>query len=169
MDKRTKGCLWIGLGAAIAGAMVLIAVIAGAGYWVYQTVAPSAQHVDPQAADKAFATILSEFKDPTPRLTSSADGNDAQVVLAERPPFTGQLQSLHVAAYDPQEKKMVRFSIPFWLIRMGSDGTISVGDGPLGGVRAVEKLTVKDLEALGPGLLIDERNADGHRALVWTE
>ena len=65
--------------------------------------------------------------------------------------------------------KLVRFTVPFWLIRMGTEGQITLGDGALDGVRGAEKLTVKDLEALGPGLLIDDRKPDGDRVLVWTE
>ncbi len=76
---------------------------------------------------------------------------------------------LHLAAYDTRAGKLVRFTVPFWLMRLGHDGKISLGDGALDGVRGAEKLTVKELEALGPGLLIDERKPDGDRVLVWTE
>jgi len=46
---------------------------------------------------------------------------------------------------------------------------VSIGAGALDGVRGAEKLTVKDLEAFGPGLLIDESKPNGDRVLVWTE
>ncbi len=169
MEKRTKGCLWIGLGIAIAGGMVVVALVAGAGYWAYQSFAPSAELVNQAKADQQFDQILARFKDATPLITPDADGHGARLRSEGRAPFTGQLQSLHFAAYDPRAGKLVRFTVPFWLIRMGNEGKISLGDGALDGVRGAEKLTVKDLEALGPGLLIDERKPDGDRVLVWTE
>jgi hypothetical protein len=47
--------------------------------------------------------------------------------------------------------------------------TVEKAVAALDGVRGAEKLTVKDLEALGPGLLIDQQKPDGDRVLVWTE
>jgi hypothetical protein len=169
MEKRTKGCLWIGLGIAIAGGMVVVALVAGAGYWAYQSFAPSAEFVNQTKADQQFDDIRSRFKSQQPLIDADEDGHGAQLRAEGRPAFTGQLQSLHVAAYDPRAGKLVRFTVPFWLIRLGNDGKITLGDGALDGVRGAEKLTVKDLEALGPGLLIDERKPDGDRVLVWTE
>ena len=58
--------------------------------------------------------------------------------------------------------------VPFWLLRLGKDGKLSMRR-PLDDVRGAEKLTVKDLEMLGPGLLIDELKPNGDRVLVWTE
>lgn len=169
MDKRTKGCLTIGLGVAIVVVMVVVAVIAGAGFWAYQSFAPSAEFVDQTKADQQFDAIRARFKGQLPLIDTDEGGHGAQLRAEDRPAFTGQLQSLNVAAYDPRAGKLVRFTIPFWLVRLGKDGQLSIGDGALEGVRGAEKLTVKDLEALGPGLLIDERKPDGDRVLVWTE
>ena len=169
MEKRTKGCLWIGLGLAIAGGMVVVAVIAGAGFWAYQSFAPSAEFVDQAKADQQFEQIRARFKDQAPLIDADDDGHGAQLHAAGRPAFTGELQSLHVAAYDPRAGKLVRFSVPFWLMRLGKDGKLTIGEGTLDGVRGAEKLTVKDLEAFGPGLLIDESKPNGDRVLVWTE
>lgn len=169
MEKRTKGWLWIGLGIVIAGGMVVVAVVAGAGYWAYQSFAPSADFVNTTKADQQLDEIRARFKDATPLITADPDGHGGQLRTEGRAPFTGQLESLHFAAYDSTAGKLVRFTVPFWLIRMGTEGQITLGHGALDGVRGAEKLTVKDLEALGPGLLIDDRKPDGDRVLVWTE
>ena len=168
MEKRTKGCLWIGLGLAIAVGMVAIAVVAGTGYWAYQRFAPSAEFLDQKKADEQMAQILARFTDPTPLIIATPDGHGARARTEGRPPFTGQLESLHVAAYDVGAGKLVRFTVPFWLLRLGKDGKLSI-DGHLDDVRGAEKLTVKDLETLGPGLLFDELKPNGDRVLVWTE
>jgi len=170
MDKRTKGCLWIGLGIAIVVVMVVVAVIAGVGFWAYQNFAPDAVFVDQAKAEQQLEEIRARFKNRAPLIVTGEDGRAARLQTEGREAtFTGQLQSLHVAAYDRRAGKLVRFSMPFWLMRLAPDGKVSIGDGALDEVRGAEKLTVKDLEALGPGLLIDERKPDGDRVLVWTE
>jgi hypothetical protein len=170
MDKRTKGCLWIGLGIAIVVVMIVVAVIAGAAFWAYQNLAPNAVFVDQAKADQQLEEIRARFKHQTPLIVTGENGHDARLQTEGREAtFTGQLQSLHVAVYDRRAGKLVRFSMPFWLIRMAPDGKVSIGDGALDGVRGAEKLTVKDLEALGPGLVVDDRKPDGDRVLVWTE
>lgn len=170
MDKRTKGCLWIGLGVAIVVIMVVVAVIAGVGFWAYQTFAPDSVFVDQAKADQQFDEIRVRFKNQTPLIVTGEDGRDARLQTEGRDAtFTGQLQALHVVAYDRRAGKLVRFSMPFWLMRLAPDGKVSIGEGALDGIMGAEKLTVKDLEALGPGLLVDERKPDGDRVLVWTE
>ena len=170
MEKRTKGCLWIGLGLAIAGGMVVVAVIAGAGFWAYQNFAPSAEFVEQAKADQQFEQIRAGFKDQTPLITAEPDGQSVRLHAEGRAPFTGQLTALNIAAYDLRAGKLVRFTVPFWLMRLGNDGRLSLGDGSLDGVKKyADKLTVKDLEALGPGLIVDERKPNGDRVLIWTE
>jgi hypothetical protein len=44
-----------------------------------------------------------------------------------------------------------RFSIPFWLLRMAPDGNVSFGDEAIDELAGREKLTVRELEAFGPG------------------
>jgi hypothetical protein len=169
MEKRTKGCLWIALGLAIAGGMVVVAVIAGAGFWAYQSFTPSAEFVDQAKADQQFEQIRGRFKDQTPLITAEPDGHNVRLRAEGRAAFTGQLTALNVAAYDLHAGKLVRFTVPFWLMRLGHDGRVSLGDGTLDGVKGADKLTVKDIEALGPGLIVDERKPNGDRVLVWTE
>lgn len=170
MDKRTKGCLWIGLGVAIVGVMLIVAIVAGAGFWAYQTFAPASTQVEPAKADAELASIRGRFPNQKPLIDTDEHGNDATLQTEGRSAnFTGELQALHIAAYDKRAGKLVRFSVPFWLLRMAPDGKVSIGDDMLDDVHGVEKLTVKDLEALGPGLLIDEQKPNGDQVLVWTE
>jgi hypothetical protein len=169
MDKRTKGCLWIGLGVAIVGVMVVVALIAGAGFWAYQNFAPATAFVDPVKAEAELEAITAKFPNKTPLIVHDDAGQPTLHADGRPATFTGELQSLHIAAYDKRHGKLVRFSVPFWLLRMAPDGKVSVGEGMLDDVRGAESLTVRQLEALGPGLLIDERKPDGDRVLVWAE
>jgi hypothetical protein len=169
MEKRRKGCLWIALGVAIVAVMVGVALVAGAGFWVYQTVAPEATFLDQNSADQELDAIRTRFASRAPLIDPDAPEGAPRVRPESRPAFTGELQSLHVAAYDRKAGKLVRFSIPFWLLRMAPDGNLSFGDDALDELAGREKLTVRELEAFGPGLLIDEIQPDGNRVIVWTE
>jgi hypothetical protein len=74
-------------------------------------------------------------------------------------------KALWVLVWAEDEKKIVRLSLPFWLLRMSPKGIdIDVNDVDLGKLR----LSVDDLERAGPGPLLirDDRNS---RVLVWTE
>ena len=170
MEKRTKGCFWIALGLAIVAVMVGVAVVAGAGFWMYQSFAPAATFVDQAAADAELAAIRARFGDHLPLInTSPAEGEPSIRKDSRGAAFTGQLQSVQLAAYDKGAGKLVRFSIPFWLLRMAPDGKMTMGDEALDDLVGREKLTVAELEAFGPGLVVDEVKPNGDRVLVWTE
>lgn len=169
MDKRTKGCLWIGLGIAIAGVMLVVALVAGAGFWAYQSFAPAATLLDPQKAASELDAIRASLPARAPLIALDEEGRAHLQTGQRSATFTGQLQALRVAFYDSREGKLVRFSVPFWLLRLSPDGTVSFGDGMLDDVRGAEQLTVEQLEAHGPGVLIDQQKPDGGRVLVWAE
>jgi len=169
VDKRTKGCLWIGLGVAIGGVMLVVALVAGAGFWAYQSFAPAATLLDPQKADAELEAIRAKLPTRAPLIALDEDGRARLQTGQRSATFTGQLQALHVAAYDRRAGKLMRFSVPFWLLRLSPDGKVSFDDGMLDGVRGADQLTVERLEAHGPGLLIDQQKPDGDRVLVWAE
>jgi hypothetical protein len=76
-----------------------------------------------------------------------------------------------VTAFDPKEHHLVRVTVPFWLLRLTPEwkmhmhGTEMLNDlnTPSG------RLTPADIEALGPGLLVDDKQPDGTQVLIWTE
>jgi hypothetical protein len=72
-------------------------------------------------------------------------------------------------AFDRDDGQLVRVTVPFWLLRLAPEGKLSSSSDALRGVKGAEHLTVQQLEALGPGLLVDHRDEDGSRVLIWTE
>ena len=100
--------IFIGIGA-------IIAVTA----WVQQNL-----QVDTRSASDAeqeFATVHKQFEgrqpllemhDGRPRLTAEHDK------LAAASPT--RLEAIHVLAWDPDEERLARFTVPFWLVRMKS-------------------------------------------------
>lgn len=172
MEKRTKGCLWIALGLAIVVVMVGVVLVAGAGFWMYQSFAPAATFVDQAKADAELEAIRAKLGNRTPLINPDPAEGEPHIRTDSRPSaYTGELQSLLVAAYDRRAGKLVRFTIPFWLLRLAPDGKVSLGDETLqlDELTGREKLTVQQLEAFGPGLLIDVVKPSGDRVLVWTE
>lgn len=79
---------------------------------------------------------------------------------------TRPLQNLHVLVFSSAENKLVRLSLPFWLLRLAPDGHtgIDVDDVDLDKLR----LSVDDIEHAGPGPLLVRRGREAH-VLVWTE
>ena len=73
-------------------------------------------------------------------------------------------------AYDPDARKLVRVSIPFWLIRMAPSQHFSfLNDNGIDFDSDRVRLNYKDLERLGPGLILDQKDRRGSHVLVWTE
>jgi hypothetical protein len=74
---------------------------------------------------------------------------------------------LYVLAFDPDDERIVKVTIPFWLLRLKPRGTIDFNGGRL----ELEdlKLTVEDLERFGPTLIVDHKSMGGERVLVWSQ
>jgi hypothetical protein len=70
-------------------------------------------------------------------------------------------------AWDADDERIIRISVPFWLLRMGGQ-RIDVNDGQGFDLKDLH-LDVRDLERIGPVLVFDYRSASGERVLVWTK
>ena len=80
-----------------------------------------------------------------------------------RPPET-----LNILAFDPDDGRMVKISVPFWLLRLKVGGTRIDFNGNRMELEDL-KLTVEDLERFGPTLIVDHRVPNGERVLVWSQ
>jgi hypothetical protein len=80
-----------------------------------------------------------------------------------RPP-----ESINVMAFDPDEGKIVRISIPFWVVRMKMRGATIDLNGKHMNLEDL-RLTAEDLERFGPTLIVDHENTNGERVLVWSQ
>jgi hypothetical protein len=173
MQKRTKNWLWIALGIACFIVMVGVAVIGGLGYMIYQQFSVKAAFVQAQDANHELDQVRAQFAGQSPKLTISetADGKpDVKIAPSTSAP-PASLTSLHVAAFDPSAHKLVRMTIPFWLLRMAPHGKMQVnGEEVLSHLSTPSgQLTAQDIEALGPGLLVDEIRPGGGRVIIWTD
>jgi hypothetical protein len=174
MNKRTKGCLWIALGVACLVIMVGVAVVGGLGYILYQQVSMKTAVVAPADAEKEFASIRAKFAGQRPHFRRETGGDGEGRFTIDRPSGsvpTQSLTSIHVVEFNPRERRLVQFTIPFWLVRLAPEGKIRVqGDNDVfKDLNGSGHFSPRDLEALGPGLLLDETDSDGSSVIAWTD
>jgi len=161
--RKSRKALWIVLG-VIAFLIVCVLAMAAFGLYFVSRNLDMATATEAQA-DRSFESVRAGFKG-APIIT--LDDRD-RVTLSRRPPAQAAAERptvMHVMAYDPDDERMVRVTIPFWMLRLGRE-KIRLGAG-----RDLEfeqlKITAEELERYGPALLLDHTK-DGSRVLVWTQ
>lgn len=164
---KNKTWLWILLGIVaitFAGCLALV----GTGVYVVR----KNMDVKTATADTAqdeFARVRAQFADQEPLV--QIDGRDHAMPdleqrLKDAPAKHEPLTAMHVMVWKEDDRKLMRFSLPMWLIRMGNRESFNVDAG---GMR-LDRINIspEDLERLGPTLLVDHRDRES-RVLVWTE
>jgi hypothetical protein len=158
---------WVWIVAGVIGLGILgIVAMAAAGLWFVRS------HVDVRpttltAASGDFDAVRARFSAQKPLIELDDHGEFVRA-NTDRPAGTTLPQTLTVMAFDPDEEKVVRVDLPFWLLRLKTGGSrISVGGGDVD--LAKLRLTVEDLEHFGPTLIVDHKDSKGARVLVWTQ
>jgi hypothetical protein len=162
---------WISVvvAAVIALGMLAAAAIGGTAYFF-------AKHIHAEPAEGADAAR--EFESARGRFS----GQPALIELRrDHEPLLHKeliksdagkpLETLRVLAYDPDEEKLVRVSIPFWLLRLAPGGKRMsfLNDNGIDIDAERVHLTLDDIERRGPGLILDHKDRHGSLVLVWTE
>jgi hypothetical protein len=169
--KNRRGCLWIGLGVAAVLLMLLVTLFAGGAYYAYNLFKQldiQTQPANAEDAEAEFTRARARFAGQAPLIAGIDD--DGQVRLNKRTSGQAQpIEALQVLAYEPDERHLLRFRVPFWLLRLAPEsGRISLGDDAPRELRDL-KITVKDFEDFGHGLILDHSAPNGDRVLVWAE
>jgi hypothetical protein len=162
-----KTWVWVLVGVFGFGLLVLI-VVAGAGvYWVTRHISTErSTNVD---AIRAFDSIRASFPDAKPLYAMDSNERPAMVrPLKELPTSAKKPQNLRVLAWDPHEERLVKIALPFWVLRLKKSKMEITGHE---GAFDLEKLELdgEELERIGPTLVIDYRDGDGTRVLLWTQ
>jgi hypothetical protein len=168
MDAKTRrGCLWAALGALVLVLMLGAALVGGTAWIVYQSSSMRSERTTPERASDELRGVRDRFAGQSPLIMIDEHERATIVRRTRRPDASPTL--LHVVAYDPGDNHLKRLTLPFWLVRLsGSGGEIKIGDDVLEKTRGA-RLSIRDVEAAGPGLLIDHTDRDGRRVLVWTD
>jgi hypothetical protein len=164
---KVKTWIWVVAAIGVVGVLALVA-IAGVGFYFVTRHIETAD-ASPIAAAREFEGIKAGFAGQQPLIELDRDG---EFVAAHTdrpvPAHTRSPEDLHLLAFDPSDGRLVRFRIPFWLLRLKTgNATIDLNGNRLD----LEdlKLSVEDLERFGPALILDHQAPDGERILVWSK
>jgi hypothetical protein len=166
MAGKIKTWVWVVVAIFAIGVLGVVA-IAGTGYYFFS------RHFDtkvtsPASASLEFEQVKSQFVGQKPLIELDERGRFLRA-NPDRPPSASMRrpEQLYVLAFDPDDERIVKVTIPFWLLRLKSRGTIDFNGGRL----ELEdlKLTVEDLERFGPTLIVDHKATRGERVLVWSQ
>lgn len=167
MAKKTPWAVII-LGGAAFVLIVVVGLAAVAGYVVYQQFAFKATAADEQSAEAEFKQVAAGFEGQKPYLVVQ----DGQPVISDAPPRDPgkPVEAIHILVWNPDDQKVIRLNVPFWLLRMTKGHPIKLtSDGDPHGESMFLKVTAEDLERRGPGLILDHKEASGERVLVWAQ
>jgi hypothetical protein len=165
MAGKVKPWVWIVLGVVVCGILAVIAM-AAAGLWFVKS------HVDIRtttvaAAAEGFQTIRQRFTTQKPLIELDEHGSFLRA-NADRPAGTQRPQTLRIMAFDPHDEKVVNLELPFWILRLKGGGShFDIGRSNIDLARM--RITVEDLERYGPILILDQKDTDGSRVLIWSQ
>ena len=143
----------------------VIALVAGSAYFVSRHV--RTEHVATEGADAQFAAARQRLAGK-PALIELREGDEP---IIHHPPADAKAAPITVVRaliYDPDERKIVNFSLPAWLLRMAPDGKLSFLDDEHFDSKRV-RFGFSDVERHGPGLILDGTDDHGARILIWSE
>jgi hypothetical protein len=170
MSQSTRKT-WISviIATVIVVGILAAAAIGGTAYFIYRHV--NTELTPSENADQQFAAARARFAGQQPLIEIRK--NDEAVLHREVIPASlpaTKLDTLRVLAYDTHDRRLVRVSIPFWLLRLAPTKHVSfLSDTGIDFDSDRVQLTLDDLERRGPGLILDQADRRGSQVLVWTE
>ena len=167
MAGKVRTWVWVVVGVIVAGILGIVAMAAASLYYVSRHV--DTKEVSPAMASREFDEVRARFPSQKP-LIELDDRGDLLRTNPDRPAQKNpkRLEQINVLAFDPDEGRIVRVTIPFWLLRLKAGGTtIDLNHGRID----LEdlKLSVEDLERFGPTVIVDHSARSGERVLVWSQ
>lgn len=167
MAGKVKTWVWVVLAIVVIGVLGIVAM-AGVGLYFVS------QHFDTRAASPAnaarqFEQVKAKFTGQKPLIELDERGNYLRSHTDRTPPANvNPPDSINVLAFDPDDGRIVRVSIPFWVVRMKMRGATIDLNGKHMNLEDL-RLTAEDLERFGPTLIVDHKNTSGERVLVWSQ
>lgn len=161
-----KTWLWI-IGGLFAVGVLGMLVIAGAGVYFVS------QHIETEPSTgaealRAFDAARNVFKDPPLFELDNVERVRVSRRLAQLPTSRVKPEHLWILAWDPEDERLVKVSLPFWLLRLGRR-KMDIINGDRGFDLERLNLDIAELERIGPSLVVDHRTPSGERVLIWTQ
>lgn len=173
MSGNRKTWISILIAAVVIVGVLALAVVGGTAFFIYRHV--QAEFINDQTAEQEFVSARARFGGQQ-ALIEIKRGDEPIVhrdlINQSVAGNAHKLETLRVLAYDDTAGKLVRVSIPFWLLRMLPSRNLSfLNDEGIDVDIDTDRvrLTVDDLDRRGPGLLLDHKDRRGSQVLVWTE
>jgi hypothetical protein len=164
---RAKKWIWVVI-AVIVACLGGVVAIAGVGFYFFK------EHVvthtaSPAAASREFDQARAPFAGQKPLIELDRHGTYVRS-NPDRPASATRLRpdALVVLAFDPEDGRIVRLTIPFWMLRLKTGGGSISFNGKRMDLEDL-KLSVADLERYGSTLIVDHVSTEGNRVLVWSQ
>lgn len=159
---------WVWVVAAVCG-LCLLGLLALAGAAVFfVTRHISTERSTSADAIRAFDAVRANFPDQKPLYElDSRERPTMTRPIDELPTSPVKPENLRVLAWDPHDERLIRISLPFWILRM-QKAKMDLGDSTTFDLGHLD-LDGRQLERIGPALVFDYRGHDGARVLLWTQ
>lgn len=167
MAVRIRPWVWVVVAVMVVCILGVVAMAGVAFYFVSRHIETA--EATPASASRQFESVKAGFAGQKPLVELDKDGDFVRA-NTDRPlaPNSAVPEQLHLLAFDPDEGRVVRFTLPFWVLKMKmGDTTIDLNGNRLD--LDDLRLTVEDLERFGPTLIVDHQGTDGARVLVWSK
>jgi hypothetical protein len=162
---KRRTWIWVVAGVAVVLAIALVTVIALGVMAVVNSAEVGTSTA--KAASAEFDDVRARFRGQAPLLAVVGDEIDDRE-LARRSGESGgrRAETLRVLAWSARDGKLVRFSMPLWVLRFSSGGRLQIGQD--GFTLEKVKLDPEVLSRIGPALLLDAHVEEAD-VLLWTE
>jgi len=168
MAATTKTWIWIIAGFLGVCLLVLVAIAGTGVYFVHQHI-DVARHTSSVEAMREFDAARAAFKGKPPLLELDRLGHPRQVTPTEQMPTSSvRPTDMEILAWNPVSGRVVRVSLPFWLLHIGRR-KVDILDSSNGFDVDRLNIDVNELERIGPAFLVDYVTMNGERVLVWTQ
>jgi hypothetical protein len=164
---KVKTWVWVVVAIAVVCILGLVA-IAGVGfYFVSQNIETKA--ASPAKAALEFEAVKAGFAGQKPLIELDKRGQFLKANTNRPVAAQGKTPDhLYLLAFDPDDGRIVRFRVPFWLLRLKAGNTTIDLNGNRMDLEDL-RLTVEDLERFGSAMIVDHQTPDGERVLVWSK
>jgi hypothetical protein len=165
MALKKSTWLWI-LAGVVAFGIVMLMVLAGAGFYYVSKHVQAGQTTSAKALE-TFSEARAAFKDVEPIFELDEREDLRQIrEFRELPTSKTRADMLWMLVWDPERQRLVKVSMPFWLLKLGRE-KVDINSGEGFDLQRLQ-LDVNELERVGPVLIFDFRHPNGKRVLVWT-
>jgi hypothetical protein len=166
MTATRRSWVWVVVAVAVGLALLLVAFAATSVYLVTRNM--QVRQASPALAERELADARARFGSAQPLIRFT--GREPRLVESEferrAADDTGPpARQLGVMVFEPREGRLVRLSIPMWLVRLKGSSALPV---QLGVDARTLTVSLEQFDRLGPALLVDEE-IEGARVLIWTE